>query len=111
MRFLDDSDKPRANMQYVLDIDGKEFTGSTDSDDAINISLPPDAKKGKLVFDTENEEYELLLGHLDPIDEISGIQARLKGLGHYQGDTTGTLDDKTAMPSGIPDGNWKRRDR
>jgi hypothetical protein len=95
MRFLDDSDNPRANMQYVLDIDGKEFTGSTDNDGAINVSLPPDAKKGKLVFENENEEYELLLGHLDPIDEISGVQSRLKGLGYYDGETTGTLDEKT----------------
>ena len=95
LRFLDDSGKPRTNLQFVLDVDGKEFTGVTDGEGAINISIPPNAKRGRLVFESENEEYDLPLGHLDPVDEISGIQARLKGLGHYQGETTGTLDEKT----------------
>lgn len=95
VRFLDDSDKPRANIQYSLMIDGKEFTGSTDGEGAINISIPPDAKKGTLIFKDKDEEYELALGYLDPVEEISGVQARLAGLGHYTGDSTGKVDDKT----------------
>lgn len=95
IRFLDDSDNPRANLKYVLEIDGQKFTGVTDSEGAISVSIPPDAKTGKLIFESEDEEYDLLLGHLDPVDELTGIQSRLKGLGFYKGDTTGNMDEKT----------------
>lgn len=95
LRFLDDSDKPRANLKYVLSIDGQEFTGVTDGQGAIKVSIPPQAKSGKLIFEEENEEYDLFLGFLDPIDKITGIQARLKGLGFYKAETSGKMDEKT----------------
>lgn len=95
LRFLDDSDEPRKGMQYVLTVDGKEFKGSTDGDGSLSVSIPPDAKSGTIVFEQEGEEYELFLGHLDPVEELTGVQARLKGLGHYDGATTGQLDEKT----------------
>lgn len=95
IRFLDDSDKPRANLKYTLTIDGKETRGTTDGEGAVNISIPPSADVGKLVFEDVDEEYDLALGSLDPVEEISGIQARLKGLGHYMGSATGELDDDT----------------
>jgi N-acetylmuramoyl-L-alanine amidase len=95
VRFLDDGDKPRANIKYSLMIDGKEFSGVTDGDGAINVSIPPDARKGTLVFEDKAEEYEFALGHLDPVEEISGVQARLAGLGHYTGEATGSIDEKT----------------
>lgn len=95
IRFLDDSDNPRANLKYTLTIDGKETTGMTDGEGSVNISIPPSADVGKLVFEDVDEEYDLALGSLDPVEEISGIQARLKGLGHYIGSATGELDDDT----------------
>jgi N-acetylmuramoyl-L-alanine amidase len=95
MRFLDDSDKPRANLKYVLDIDGKEFKGTTDGNGAINVSIPPGAKSGTLVFENEDEEYDLFLGYLDPIEKLTGVQARLKGLGYYDGDTSGEMNSET----------------
>lgn len=91
LRLLDDSDEPRKNLNYILEIDGKEFKGTTDGNGAIVVSIPPNAKNGKLILEDENEEYDLFLGHLDPIEEITGIQARLKGLGHYNGETSKTI--------------------
>jgi len=78
--------KPRANEKYVLNIDGKLFEGSTDGGGNLEHAILPDAKEGKLTLSDGQEEYELKLGHLDPIDEVRGIQARLRSLGFYSGD-------------------------
>lgn len=43
-------DKPRADEDYVLDIDGALSEGKTDKDGKIDIWIPPDAKKGKITF-------------------------------------------------------------
>jgi N-acetylmuramoyl-L-alanine amidase len=95
VRFLDDEDKPRANLKYVLDIDGKEFKGTTDGNGAINVSIPPGAKSGTIVFEDEDEEYDLFLGYLDPIEKLTGVQARLKGLGYYDGETSDEMNPET----------------
>ena len=49
----------------------------------------PSAKVGKLKIEKTDEEYSLQLGHLDPIEELTGVQARLKGLGYYRGAVDG----------------------
>ena len=97
IRFLDDDDSPRANLTYVLEIDGKEFTGQTDGDGAVIVAIAPDAKKGKLILtdNGEDEEYDLLLGHLDPVKVLPGVQARLKGLGYYDGVTAQDMNPET----------------
>lgn len=95
IRLLDDDDEPRANLKYILEIDGQEFTGATDGSGAINVSIPPGAKNGKLLLVDENEEYDLALGHLDPVEEIPGVQARLKGLGYYAGESSPAMNPET----------------
>jgi len=95
IRLLNDDDSPRANLNYVLEIDGQEFTGTTDGNGAISISIPPKAKNGKLVLTDEDEEYDLYLGQLDPIDKNSGVQARLRGLGYYNGETSQAVNPET----------------
>ena len=94
LRFLR-NDKPRANERYVLEIDGKSTDGTTDGDGGLEASIPPDAKQGKLTFVSNGEEHILDLGHLDPIDTPSGIQARLHNMGFYKGEINGTMDDLT----------------
>ena len=95
MRLLDENDKPRANLEYVLEIDGKEFKGTTDGNGAIKVSVPPAAKTGRLILVRENEEYDLALGSLDPIEQLTGVQARLHGLGYYQDEISGEMEAAT----------------
>lgn len=95
IRLLNDDDLPRANLNYVLEIDGQEFTGTTDGNGAISVSIPPGAKNGKLVLTDEDEEYDLYLGQIDPIDKNSGVQARLRGLGYYDGETSQAVNPET----------------
>lgn len=91
------NDKPRASEPYRLTIDSVVFSGQTSSDGSLEQSIQPDARVGHLTLTKANEEYDLLLGHMDPITEISGIQMRLQNLGFYIGEKAdGIMGPKTA---------------
>ena len=36
-----------------------------------------------------------MLGHMDPISEVSGVQMRLAGLGYFKGAFSSEIDDAT----------------
>lgn len=83
------NDEPRANEKYVIAIAGQLLSGQTDADGRIEQKIPPDAQEGKLILRDGKEVYPLVLGHIDPIDEVSGIQGRLRNLGFYNGEADG----------------------
>jgi hypothetical protein len=85
---------PVKDMEYKVDIDGTEKEGKTDGEGWLNQAVAPNAQRAKLVL-ADGSEYELKLGHLDPIDETTGIQGRLRSLGYYEGSLNGQLDDET----------------
>jgi len=93
----DEERKPRTGVQYTLEIDGQLFSGETDAEGRLQHPMPPDAKGGKLIIGTgdDQEEHELQLGNIDPITEISGVQARLNNLGFDCGEVDGVLNAKT----------------
>ena len=94
---LEFNDKPRANEKYVLDIDGKRYTGTTDAEGRLARSIPPDARKGKLYLGTapDQDVYDLDLGQMDPVDEVSGVQARLNNMGFDCGPVDGKMGPNT----------------
>jgi hypothetical protein len=89
--------KPRAGVPYRLTIDGRSKRGTLDGEGKLSEFLPPNAESGTLVLEAPGgeEEYPLLLRHLDPADTVAGLQARLKNLGLYAGDIDGTLGPGT----------------
>ncbi len=87
-----DEKGPRANESYTLTIDGVLFKGKTDSDGRIEQPIPPYAKEGSIMFRHGEETYTLNLGHLDPIETVSGIQGRLRNLGYYTGRIDGSMN-------------------
>src|SRR6185295_4058908 len=63
--------------------DDATIEGKTDADGFIDCEMPPNATKGRLILapGTPHEtELPLNFGHLDPIEEISGVKQRLKHL-------------------------------
>ena len=81
--------QPRAKVPFTLDIDGTVSQGTTDGAGWVRASLQPNAQAAKITLKPKNsdpEEYVLKLGHLDPIDTISGQKARLKNLGFFTGE-------------------------
>lgn len=95
IRFLDTDDQPYANEKYILEIDGETINGATDQDGLLDESIPPGARKGKVVIGKEQDEFFLLLGRIDPIDTTRGIQGRLQNLGFYRGEEDGEFGPKT----------------
>jgi hypothetical protein len=108
MKLLDANHKPRANLDYIIVIDGDSRRGKTDSQGELKESIPPNAKTGKLTFAApgnktgkptpgkpKNQVMILQLGNLNPISEVSGLKARLANLGLYKGPIDDNLDDAT----------------
>jgi hypothetical protein len=66
----------------------------------MQVHIVPGTRKVAVDLFLDQEEkpfssYDLAVGHLDPSDEISGIQARLANLGYYAGPISGELDETT----------------
>ena len=91
--LLDRDHEPRADVPYTLEIGEDSFSGTTNAEGLIEHFIAPDIQEGRLlVGESREEEHELRIGHLDPLDEITGYQARLKNLGLYFGEITGEMD-------------------
>jgi hypothetical protein len=90
------ADEPRSNTPYVLNIDGTLTNGKTDADGYVEIPISPLAREGTLTLDPgtlKETAIPLQLGHLDPLDEISGVKQRLVNLGFGCGDLTNEVTD------------------
>lgn len=75
----------RANESYVLNLKDVILSGTTNSQGRIEEVIPADATEATLTLSGGLEEYSLKLGNLDPIDCTTGVQARLRNLGYYNG--------------------------
>jgi hypothetical protein len=90
-----------ASKRYRLRVGGREYSGRTGGDGLIAHDVPCDAECGELTLDLSDERddmrvhWEIRLGHLDPIDETSGVKGRLENLGYDCGGTDGGFDDRT----------------
>jgi hypothetical protein len=85
--------QPLANRQYILTVEGRIYNGTTSDTGLLEINLPARARTGTLKIPEEQLECELQFGWLDPLDEITGAQARLQNLGYYHGDLNGQMND------------------
>jgi N-acetylmuramoyl-L-alanine amidase len=94
-----EKDVPRANVPYVLSIDGQVIEGDTDGDGYIECPIRPNVKEARLTLEpgTLNETViPLQLGGLDPLKTVSGIKHRLNNLGLNCGDDSDELTDAFA---------------
>ncbi len=88
-------DEPLASIRYALDIDGTKFEGRTDGHGHLGHDVPADAKRGTLEAwlregaDEVKLSWTLDFGHLDPLEELSGVQGRLGNLGYDAGQADG----------------------
>jgi Putative peptidoglycan binding domain len=88
--------EPIKDEPYELTIDDTvTLTGSTDGDGKIEAAVSRSARAARLVFPGRREEHTIKLGHLDPIDQVTGLQARLRQLGYYRGKVDGAAGPKT----------------
>lgn len=79
-------DEPRSRVKFSLKIAEKTIESETDSDGWIKETIPAAAKTAKLLLlpgTEDEEEYELLIGHLDPPEKKPGVTDRLQNLGFF----------------------------
>ena len=76
-------DEVLVGEEYEAEIDGKRHAGKTDGEGRIALDIHPQARGGWIRI--HGREFRVQLGVLDPLDTVSGQQARLKQLGFYGG--------------------------
>jgi hypothetical protein len=72
--------EPRADLAYTLELGGQTFQGHTDDQGKLEHPIPPNASTGRLIL-SEDESYDIQLGHVDPVSEEPGARTRLVNLG------------------------------
>ena len=92
LTLVDQAGEPRPGVRYKLSVgcEGSEtlvFNKETDNDGLITHTIPKASTTGWLEVD--NQVIQLDLGHLDPIETVSGYQARLANLGYDPGPVDG----------------------
>jgi Putative peptidoglycan binding domain len=91
-----DMGRPRANERYVLTVNGRSKEGCTNANGELTESIPPDAREGILRLGENREEMTIHFGYIDPIEEIRGVQSRLKNLGFYDAAIDDELTPETS---------------
>lgn len=102
MHLMDDEDQPHAGVPYELTFGSTSFEGTTAKDGLIEHPITADTARGTLRVWFYGErgksppvDITVNLGHLDPIDTVSGVQARLANLGFFLGSISDDLCDHT----------------
>jgi hypothetical protein len=90
----DEDGTPYANCDYRLTVGSTTNEGKTDGQGMLEQFIDPQAASGILTLwwaggPRRHCTWRLKLGWLDPIDCVSGIQARLNNLSHKSGPVDG----------------------
>jgi LysM repeat protein len=84
-------EKPIANAQCLLTVESDFRTITTDAQGKIDEPLPPATTSATLIIQDAKQTHlnsvriPIKIGHLDPLEELSGQKARLKNLGYFPG--------------------------
>jgi N-acetylmuramoyl-L-alanine amidase len=97
-------EKPIAGAQCALLVGDQTFQVTTDGQGKLEQEIPLDSTEAFLAIRGDqtpfaNEVIAIKIGHLDPIDELSGQIARLNNLGYFPGDLDGS--DADAFQSAV----------
>lgn len=90
LQLADLDGMPLNNLACTLEVEGQTYELTTDGDGKIEQKISPTAEHGRLVYG--DREVELRIGHLDPVEEPTGVQARLNNMG-YDAGTSESADD------------------
>lgn len=95
VQFFDYDGEPLANKPYELNMNGMFKKGKLDGQGWLKATVPPDTSTVNILIGEKDNvvPYQLNVGHLDPVSEVSGVQARLRHLGYYDGPVDGVNSD------------------
>ena len=80
-----------ACMPCTLEIEGNIYRLTTSNEGLVEQEIPANARQGKLSIG--DMEVPIRVGYMDPVEEVSGQQARLNNLGYDVGEV-GTADEE-----------------
>jgi len=92
LQLFDGDKKPRAGVPYTFQTD-VSVTAETTAEGMVEQEVAQGVTSAVLTVD--NQGILLRLGYLDPIEETSGVQARLANLGYDPGGIDGIYGPKT----------------
>jgi hypothetical protein len=75
-------DAPLANAAYVVHGLGDDIPGTTGGDGSLSVDVPIGMDTFTLELTDQQITYQVLVGHLDPVSEDSGVRQRLSNLGY-----------------------------
>ena len=96
VRLEDEDGMPFKNQKYDLTISGRAYSGTTDATGLLEHEILPTDYSGQLVIWKQvpgelpkGITWMLEIGGLDPVEYITGVQARLNNLGYDCGPVDG----------------------
>jgi N-acetylmuramoyl-L-alanine amidase len=97
-------ERPIANAACILVLGSDQRDVTTDPDGRIEQQISPEVHEATLVIHDRQTPFHdinlsILIGDMDPADQISGQAARLRNLGYFTGDTAqkGDKDFQSAV--------------
>jgi N-acetylmuramoyl-L-alanine amidase len=90
----DRAGKPLPNTDCELEVEGEKYKLKTDANGLLEKPIPATAAAGTLRVPDLDLESPVQIGHLDPVDEKSGLAGRLQNLGYYRGDLEKVDDEE-----------------
>ncbi len=75
-------EKPLAGEPYVIHGLGADIPGTTDGSGMVTVDVPINRRFFILELTNQGYSYRVLVGHLDPVTEPSGVRQRLSNLGY-----------------------------
>jgi N-acetylmuramoyl-L-alanine amidase len=75
--------KPIAGEPFTVEGLAREVSGTSDGDGKVQLDVPVTVREVRVVFPQRDLGYTVRVGDLDPIEEWSGLRARLSHLGFY----------------------------
>ena len=90
--------QPLANTPCELHVGNRTYDLTTDDQGRIGQEIPLDSQEGFVLFTDPLVPFQrgipIRIGHLDPVEEVSGQQARLNNLGYDAGPVDGKDGEK-----------------
>ena len=91
----DEYERLIANARCLLVVDNESRQVTSGADGKIEQEIPFSASHCVLIIQDASQtphsgiSIPIRIGHLDPVDEVSGQQGRLRGLGYFTGEIDG----------------------
>jgi hypothetical protein len=97
-----DGAAPLANEPYKIEgVGPTEMSGTTNGEGRLSIQVPVHVREILLTFQDGRLVLPLMIGHMDPIDEPSGMRARLANLGYLPSLASGAAHDDEPLTRAI----------